>query len=104
MDLATLAKALGQDLLEVLRPALEGAEDDLKRYAAEMAEDALRIAQGQAAEDITSHLKAQALLLSERWRIRFKSGVLDWATKSIGILANLALAAGEAYIKSKIGG
>jgi len=104
MDLKELARVLGDDFVEVMRPALEGTEEDLKAYGLAIAEDSLRIAQGKAAEDVASHLKAQILLLSERGSIRIKSGMLDWLTGAVTFIAKLALSAGESYLRSKIGG
>jgi len=104
MDLKELARVLGDDFVEVMRPALEGTEEDLKEYGRAIAEDALRIVQGKAAADVDSHLKAEALLLAERAGVRIKDGMLGWLTKALAFVGNLALAAGESYLKSKIGG
>ncbi len=104
VDMKELARALWRDLMELLRPALDGSEDDLREYGRIITEDALRIVDGWAAADVPSHLQAQALLLAERMRIRINSGMLEWLTKALKLIANLALAAGENYLNSKIGG
>jgi len=108
VDLEELAKVLGEDLLEAIRPVVDGMEEDLKEYGRAMAGDALRIVQGTAAADVGAHLAAQARLLAEKHRIRIKDSVLDWLVSALKLAGNVALKVGEkyvsAFIESKIGG
>ena len=103
-ELKDLAKVLGEELTGAFRGVLQGEEADVKEYAAAMARDALRIAKGTAAADIPEELRAQALLLAEKCRVRVVEGFLDWVVLAAKLAAGVALKVGEAYVNSKIGG
>jgi hypothetical protein len=108
VELKDLAVVLGDSLKDTLAELVEGGEEDLKAYGIAMAEDALRVVQGTAAADVSSHIKAQALLLTEKHRVRIKDGALGWLVEALKLAGNVALKIGEkyvsAFIESKMGG
>jgi len=103
-ELEGLGKILGDELYGTFREVLAGEEADVRRYAAGMAADALRIVKGTAAPDIADELRAQALLLAEKCRLRVVGGTLEWIIAAAKLAASVALKVGEAYLNSKIGG
>jgi hypothetical protein len=103
-QLRNLGKVLGKELGATFNELVSGAKGDIQEYAREMAEDALRIVKGNAAEDIGAELKAQALLLAEKYRIRLGRGAIDYVVTAAKLAASVALKVGEAYLNSKIGG
>lgn len=100
IDWDGLGKKLGEQGLDLLKDALDGGAEDLKKYGVEIGKDMVRAVRDDRPE-LQRELKEQMKLIGEMNRIRLNNTTWDFVGSSflrLAKVARIALLAGGAIL------
>lgn len=92
IDWDALGDAAGDEFSGLLKEWVAGAEEDVRAYGRAMMKDSLRLLRS-GSPALREELRAQALLLAEKNRIRAADAVMDMVVRWAETLGRVALGA-----------